>query len=113
MAFSNENITFTCVARGTNSNIMGWSSEQYITTGGRRLDFISAEPRGTIRNSGETVAILVDASVNEFIVSQLYVRIQPTISIASVQCQNTAASTSITFRLAGMCRCNHACYHIA
>ena len=104
VAFSNENITFTCIARGSIGNHIGWSSEQYISAGGRRLEFISAEDQGTTRTSGETVAVLVRAVMNDIIESRLYIRIQPTIPIASVQCHNIAAGTvtSVTFRLAGM-----------
>ena len=90
---------------------MGWSSAQYIATGRRRLEFISAERPGTIRTSGDTVALLVDASVDEFIISRLYIGIQSNIPIAKVQCQNTATSTSITFSLAGTCMFDCACHH--
>ena len=106
IAFSNENVSFTCIARGTIGNHIGWSSEQYISAVGRRLEFLSAENPGTTRTSGDTVAVLVKAVVNDIIESRLYVRIQPAIPIASVQCHNidTGTMTSITFRLAGTYR---------
>ena len=105
MAFSNENVTFTCTARGSIGNHIGWSSGQYISAGGRRLEFISANPVRTTRTSGDTVAVLVQAEENVIIESRLYIRILPTIPIASVQCHNIAAGTvtSITFSLASKC----------
>ena len=103
VAFSGENVTFTCVVRG--SNAMEWTSEQYIGTGGRRLEFISADPVGTTRTSGEAIGELISATVDEIIISRLSVKIpQPTFSFASVQCHNINAGTMFlnTFQLAGM-----------
>jgi hypothetical protein len=106
VAFSNENVTFTCIARGSVGNHIGWSSEQYIGAGGRRLEFISAIAPGTARTSGDTVAVLVQAEENVIIESRLYIRILPTIPVASVQCHNIATGTvtSIRFSLASKCR---------
>lgn len=103
VAFSNENITFTCKVSG--SNALEWSSDQYIGTGGHRLEFIAADTEGNTLNSGETVAILDRVILDTVIVSRLFIRIQSTIPSASVRCQDggTGAMTSITFRLAGMC----------
>ena len=103
MAFSNENITFTCIVRG--SNAIEWSSDDYIGTGGRRLEFISTDRPGSQLNAGETLATLVRATQDIIIESQLNIRIQSTISVATVRCQNggTGENTEITFHLAGMC----------
>ena len=102
VAFTNENVVFTCVARG--SNHMGWSSDEYIGTGGRRLEFISTNAPGTNRTSGDTRAQLVSASVDQFIISQLFISIVSSIPVASVQCQNIGAGTMTfrSFELAGM-----------
>ena len=84
---------------------MEWTSDQYIGTGGRSLDFISTNMPGTIEIQGEAVAILIRAARNEVIESQLFIRIRSSITNASVQCQDvgTGMTASIEFRLAGMC----------
>ena len=50
----------------------------------------------------QTVAVLVSATVDELIVSQLQIRIKPTYPTASVQCHNVAMGTVslITFLVA-------------
>ena len=101
VAFVDETVVFTCVT--TESNHMGWSSEQYIGTGGRRLEFISANPVGSTKSLGQAEATLISFS-DGVIVSQLQITVRSTFPNASVQCQNIGADrmTSITFRLAGM-----------
>ena len=83
---------------------MGWSSDEYIGTGGRRLDFISTNSPGTNRTSGTTRAELISASVDQFIISRLYISIESTIEFADVRCENIGAGTmtSLPFKLAGM-----------
>jgi hypothetical protein len=107
IAFTNENVVFTCVTRGSNS--MGWTSEQYIGTGGRRLEFVLVDPAGStmpVGGNSPTVAELVSTSDSDrVIVSQLRITIQTsTFPIASVQCHDIGAdtNTSIRFHLAGM-----------
>ena len=106
IAFTNEDVNFTCVIR--QSNNMRWTSEQYIGTGGRQLEFASVEPVGSTRTApgnNQTVAKLISVS-DSVIISQLHIRIQSsTFPIASVQCHDTGVGTnaSIRFRLAGMC----------
>ena len=45
IAYVDEMVVFTCVVRGSNS--MAWTSEEYIGTGGRRLEMSAAELVGT------------------------------------------------------------------
>ena len=104
IAYVDEMVTFTCVVRGSNS--MAWTSEEYIGTGGQRLELSAAEPVGTrypaVRNS-QTVAELVSARIDEIIVTKLHIRIRSNYQTASVQCHNINAGTmnSTTFLLAG------------
>ena len=86
---------------------MAWTSEEYIGTGGQRLELSAAEPIGTSYSAvgnNQTVAELINAIIDEIIVSQLRIRIKSTYSIASVQCLNINAGTmtSIEFLPAGM-----------
>ena len=86
---------------------MAWTSDEYIGTGGQRLELSAAEPVGTnysaVGNS-QTVAVLVSAMIDEIIVSQLRFRIRSNYPTASVWCHNINAGTtnSIEFLLAGI-----------
>ena len=105
VAYINEMVAFTCVVRESNS--MAWTSEEYIGTGGQRLELSAAEPVGTNYSAVgniQTVATLVRATIDELIVSQLRIRIKSTSPTASVQCHNINAgtNTSIEFLLAGV-----------
>lgn len=105
VAFIDEMVVFTCVVRESNS--MAWTSEEYIGTGGQRLELSAAEPVGTSYSAvgnTQTVATLVSATIDEIIVSQLRIRIKSNNPTASVQCHNINAgtNTSIEFLLAGM-----------
>ena len=105
VAYVDEMVVFTCVVRGSNS--MAWTSDEYIGTGGQRLEFSAAESAGTrlpaVGNS-QTVAVLVSARIDEIIVSELYIRIRPNYPTASVWCHNINAGTakSVEFLLAGI-----------
>ena len=86
---------------------MAWTSEEYIGTGGQRLELSAAEPVGTRYSAvgnNQTVATLIRAAIDEIIVSQLSIRIKSSYSVASVQCHNINAGTmnSIDFLLVGM-----------
>ena len=65
VAYVGETVVFTCVVRG--SNVVGWSSEEYISAIGRQIEFIATGLSGSRRYIGETVAVLVSARVNEVI----------------------------------------------
>ena len=91
---------------------MAWTSEEYIGTGGQRLEFSAAESPGTrlpaVGNS-QTVAVLVSARIDEIIVSELRIRIRPNYPSASVWCHNINAGTtsSTEFLLAGILLYDH------
>ena len=105
IAYTDEAVIFTCVVRGSNS--IAWTSEEYIGTGGQRLELSAAEPIGTryyAVGNNQTVTELISATIDEIIVSQLRIRIKSNYSIASVLCHNINAGTesSTTFLLAGI-----------
>jgi hypothetical protein len=105
VAYVDEMVVFSCIVRGSNS--MAWTSNEYIGTGGQRLEFSAAEPAGTrlsaVGNS-QTTAVLINATIDEIIISQLRIMIQSNSPTASVRCHNINAGTnsSIEFLLAGM-----------
>ena len=47
VAYEGEIVTFTCVTR--NSGTIAWTSNDYIGTGGNRLELIAADPPGATR----------------------------------------------------------------
>ena len=105
VAYVDEIVVFTCIVRGSNS--MAWTSDEYIGTGGQRLEFSAAEPAGTTLSAvgnSQTTAELINATIDEIIVSELRISIQSNFPTPSVQCHNINAGTnsSITFLLAGM-----------
>ena len=105
VAYVGETVVFTCMVRGSNS--MAWRSDEYIGTGVQRLELSAGDAIGTnytaVANN-QTIATLVDATINEFIISRLQITIRPDYQIASVQCLNinTNTTTSATFFRAGM-----------
>ena len=103
-AYVGEVITFTC--RTERSNLIGWSSKEYI--GVNRLDFASVEPDGTTRPPTESGAVArlisssrVDGTV--VLVSQLQITVQSVYQVASVTCHNIGINTidTISFHMAG------------
>ena len=105
VAYVGERVVFTCVVRGSNS--MAWTSGEYIGTGVQRLELSAGDVVGTnytaVANN-QTIATLVNATINEFIISRLQITIKPDYQIASVRCLNinTNTATSATFFRAGM-----------
>ena len=86
---------------------MAWTSQEYIGTGGQRLELSAAEAVGTTYSAvgnPQTVAELINGIIDEIIVTELRIGIQSSYPVASVQCHNINAGTnvSIEFRLAGM-----------
>ena len=104
-AYDSENVIFTCVTRDSNS--IAWSSDDYIGSGGLRLEFASVEREGTTRNANSIAsAQLVSVSRTDgivLLVSQLQISVQSTFQISSVTCHNIGKDTiNITsFRMAG------------
>ena len=111
VAFEGEIVSFTCETR--NSGNLAWSSNDYIGTGGNRLELIAADPQGTSRTVQTGLAnatlIRVDQSV-PILVSELHVRVVARYQTSSVTCHNigTDETSNITFYVAGMqalCNC--------
>ena len=85
---------------------MAWTSEEYIGTGGQRLELSAGERAGTTQTAvgnTQTVAELVNATLDVIIISRLSIRVQSNYQTASVQCHNINAgiNTSIEFILPG------------
>ena len=85
---------------------MAWTSDEYIGTGGQRLEFSAAEPAGSTLSAvgnSQTMAVLISATIDEIIVSELRISIQSNFPTPSVQCHNInfGTNSSITFLLAG------------
>lgn len=89
-----DNVTVTCTT--TNSAAMGWGSAEYIDDGGRRLEFSTGDPVGTIRTSPKeptTFASLTSANETSFIIeSQLHITVLANYSQFNVTCFNTGNS---------------------
>ena len=106
-AYVGENVTFTCVIRGSNS--IAWSSDEYIGTDSLRIEFSSVESEGTTQtppiDNGWTVAELTSISVVDGIttvmVSKLHIIIQPLFRTSSVMCHDlgNGPSNSTSFNL--------------
>ena len=86
---------------------MAWTSNEYIGIDGQ-LQFSARENIGATQRAignNQTVATLINTMLDQFIISQLQIRISPVNSTASVQCHNTGTNTvtSTTFVQTGMC----------
>ena len=86
---------------------MAWTSDQYIGMGIQRLELSAGDAIGrnyTAVENNQTVATLVNATINEFIISRLQITIKPDFQVASVRCLNinTNTATSAAFYRAGM-----------
>ena len=102
-AYVGEYVVFTCISKGSNS--IAWSSDEYIGSGGLRLEFISIDMETTQR-IGQTVATLTEVfRVEEkvILVSQLQITVQSTHQISSITCHNLGNDTTntVSFDTAG------------
>ena len=101
-----EWVTFTCDAR--NASILEWHSEEYIGTGGDRIEILgSGDGSNQTRRGGETVATTV--SVNTYsgitvIVSQLHIMTSGQFPTSSVKCaiNGQGPQRVISFATTGM-----------
>ena len=108
VAYDGETVIFTCETR--NSRTIAWSSNDYIGTGGTRLELTDVESEGTYRNAStgraSAVLISVDRSVQgmTILVSQLHIAIVSTYQTSSVTCHSVGGdeSNTITFYMRGM-----------
>lgn len=104
VAYIDETVVFTCVLRGSNNLV--WTSDEYIGAN-QQLNLVSAQRIGTVVTAvgnAQTSAELVNATIDEIIVSELRITVESTYPVASVQCVNgasTNAMTSALFHLAG------------
>ena len=101
-----QRVTFTCEARDT--SILEWHSDEYIGTGGDRIEILrSGDGRNETRLGGETVATTV--SVNTYsgvtvIISQLHIMTSELIPTSSVMCatNGNGPRKTISFRTTGI-----------
>ena len=82
-----DQVNFTCETRG--SDIIAWTSKEYINRGGTRVDFAAFNVGVTMRIGKNTVATLVSADVINGIrvlVSQLMITVSPLYQNPSITC---------------------------
>ena len=99
-----EKVIFTCVVQGP---VLAWSSEEYIGSGGTRLEFGTVDKlmtNKTAANRSSTIATLL--SINESggvtkMESQLEILVSAAYPISSVVCHDVSAGTlqSVDFKV--------------
>ena len=98
-------VTFTCVVRG--SNILAWSSPQYIGMT-NRLEFSSVSHPSTIRKPNNyTTAVLESVyhtTAEVELTSTLHIIVQPYFNVSTVTCHSVGTDQvkSVDFRFSGM-----------
>ena len=115
-AYVGETVTFTCVTRGSNG--IAWSSDEYIGSGGVRLEFIPIDMEGATQPVGQTVATLVRVSYEDgeiILVTQLQISVESTFQTTSITCHSLGndAVNTISFLTAGTKRIEESvdCFH--
>ena len=103
-AYVGETVIFTCMT--VDSSLMGWSSNEYIGTGGTRFEFVSVDPIGTIHSAGQTVSELVTVSSMNGVItmeSQLKIVVLSAFQIATINCHKFGNDTvkSTSFQITG------------
>ena len=100
-----NNITIICVTR--NTSLMAWSSEEYISEGGVRLQLASIDGLGATAQGRAAVANLtrVSSSPPMVLESQLHIMVLANFSQFSVTCRNSAhdLQESLVFQLGKTC----------
>ena len=103
VAHPQDIITFTCTTRG--SPILEWFSEEYIGTGGNRLQILSGSNRNTSSISPDVVATRLNVITENkiiVIVSELKIVASIRYPIATVSCSNGSPKRSnVTFQTVG------------
>jgi hypothetical protein len=109
-----EEVLITCETRG--SEIIAWTSEEYIERGGTQLEFATFNNVGDIRISPvnpNTVANLTKNNIDndvQVLWSQLHIRASVDSTVTCIQVGN-GMSTSIRIQILGMHRiCNENLY---
>ena len=101
---SGEVVIFTCTTRG--SPILEWFSEEYIGTGGDRLQILSGSDRNTSSVNPDAVATRINVTNDNgetVIVSELRIIASISYPIATVSCSSgdQRLMQNITFRIFG------------
>lgn len=105
IAYNGQRVTFTC--RITNSEILEWTSNEYIGTGGDRLQFLRIDPIGTIiKTSPTTVATLINSYTENRVtvmVSELHIIVSAHYAMSTVTCGNNGEGPheTINFQTVG------------
>ena len=101
-AYHQQTIRFMCETRG--SDILGWSSEEYIGQGAL-LEFTFIDRPGSTQSHGNAIATLVsitNESGQTVLMSTLQITVSSQFSTSSVICHNigSGAVNSTTFNVA-------------
>ena len=101
---SGEKVIFTCITRG--SPILEWFSEEYIGTGGDRLQILSGSDRNTSSITSDVVAVRINVTNDNgstVIISELRIIASIKYPRATVSCSNgdQRLKQNITFRIFG------------
>ena len=101
---SGKLLIFTCTTRG--SPILEWFSEEYIGTGGDRLQILSGSDRNTSSINPDVVATRINVTNDNgitVIVSELQIIASIKYPTATVSCSNgnLRSIQNITFRMFG------------
>ena len=101
---SGERVIFTCITRG--SPILEWFSEEYIGTGGDRLQILSGSDRNTSSITPDVVAVRINVTNDNgitVIISELRIIASIKYPRATVSCSNgdQRLKQNITFRIFG------------
>lgn len=104
LACPDDLVIFTCTTRGT--PILEWFSEEYIGTGGDRLQILSESARNTSSITPDAVAVRISVSRENgvtVIVSELRIIASTKYPTATVSCSNGDLRfiQNITFRTFG------------
>ena len=96
-------IIFTCITRG--SPILEWFSEEYIGTGGDRLQVLSGSDRNTSSITPDAIATRISVTTENgivIIVSELRIIASIRFPEATVSCSNgSPKKNNVTFRTVG------------
>ena len=107
---SGEELIFTCVTKG--SQILAWSSDEYIGSLGVQLEFTLSDTPGFLRASDDnpqTLATLISTdSTMRIMVSTLRIIVSANMAYPSVTCEHRSSgrSQTLAFQYLGMSLCN-------
>ena len=93
-----DNVTFTCTTTG--SSIIAWSSDEYIGTGGLRLEVSAVTHRDNSQISPATAILLYNSEgTGAIVLTSALSLIAKGIPYISVTCINTGREINSTIRL--------------